>query len=54
VPPFLPGESRQQQPTLFAVVDHRGDSVSVEFGTGHGFSAASSALVAKMILSRDF
>jgi hypothetical protein len=45
--------SRQQQ-TLFAVVDYRGDPVSVEFGIGHGFTAASDALVLKMILSRDF
>jgi hypothetical protein len=45
--------SRQQQ-TLFAVVDYKGDRVSVEFGIGHGFTAASDALVLKMILSRDF
>jgi hypothetical protein len=28
--------------------------VSVEFGIGHGFTAASDALVLKMILSYDF
>jgi hypothetical protein len=45
--------NRQQQ-TLFAVLDYKSDSVSVEFGIGHGFMAASDALVLKMILSRDF
>ena len=45
--------SRQQQ-TLFAVVDYRSDQVSVEFGIGHGFTAASDPLVLKMILSRNF
>ena len=45
--------SRQQQ-TLFAVVDYKADPVSVEFGIGHGFTAASDALVLKMILSHDF
>jgi hypothetical protein len=45
--------SRQQQ-TLFAVVDYKADPMSVEFGIGHGFTAASDALVLKMILSYDF
>jgi hypothetical protein len=45
--------NRQQQ-TLFAVLDYKSDPVSVEFGIGHGFTAASDALVLKMILSRDF
>jgi hypothetical protein len=45
--------SRQQQ-TLFAVIDYKGNPVAVEFGIGHGFTAASDALVLKMILSRDF
>jgi hypothetical protein len=44
----------QQQQTLFAVVDYKTDLASVEFGIGHGFSAASDALVLKMILSYDF
>ncbi len=43
-----------QQQTLFAVVDYKGDPVSVEFGIGHGFTAASDALVLKMILSHEF
>jgi hypothetical protein len=36
------------------VLDYKSDPVSVEFGIGHGFTAASDALVRKMILSRDF
>jgi len=45
--------SRQRQ-TLFTVVDYKADPLSVEFGVGHGFTAASDALVLKMILSYDF
>jgi hypothetical protein len=45
--------SRQRQ-TLFAVVDDKADPVSVEFGIGHGFTAASDTLVLKMIVSHDF
>ena len=45
---------RRQQQTLFAVIDYKGDPVAVEFGIGHGFTAASDALILKMILSRDF
>jgi hypothetical protein len=45
--------SRQQQ-ALFAVVDYKSRPVSVEFGIGHGFTAASDALVLKMILSHEF
>jgi hypothetical protein len=44
----------RQQRTLFAVIDYKGNPMSVEFGIGHGFTAASDALVLKMILSRDF
>ena len=43
-----------QQQFLFAVVDYKADPLSVEFGFGHGFTAASDALVLKMILSHDF
>ena len=43
-----------QRQTLFAVVDYKSDPLSVEFGIGHGFTAASDALVLKMILSHDF
>jgi hypothetical protein len=45
---------RRQQQLLFAVVDHKSDPLSVEFGIGHGFTAASDPLVLKLILSRDF
>jgi hypothetical protein len=45
--------NRQQQ-SLFAVVDYKADPLSVEFGIGHGFTAASDALVLKLILSHDF
>jgi hypothetical protein len=38
-----------QQQTLFAVVDYKRDPVSVEFGIGHGLTAASDALVLKMM-----
>jgi len=43
-----------QRQTLFAVVDYKSDPLSVDFGIGHGFTAASDALVLKMILSHDF
>ena len=45
--------TRQGQ-TLFAVFDYKTDPLSVEFGVGHGFTAASDALILKMILSHDF
>jgi len=45
--------TRQYQ-TLFAVIDFRGEPVSVEFGIGHGFTAASDPLILKLILSRNF
>jgi hypothetical protein len=45
--------TRQYQ-TLFAVIDYRGEAVSVEFGIGHGFTAASDPLILKLILSRNF
>jgi hypothetical protein len=45
--------SRQQQ-ALFAVVDYKTEPVSIEFGIGHGVTAASDALILKMILSLDF
>jgi hypothetical protein len=44
----------RQQQLLFAVVDYKSDPLSVEFGIGHGFTAASDPLVLKLILSRDF
>jgi hypothetical protein len=44
----------RQQQLLLAVVDYKGPPLSVEFGIGHGFTAASDPLVLKLILSRDF
>ena len=44
----------RQQQLLFAVVDYKSDPLSVEFGIGHGFTAASDPLVLKLILSHDF
>jgi hypothetical protein len=45
---------RRQQQLLLAVVDYKGPPLSVEFGIGHGFTAASDPLVLKLILSRAF
>ena len=45
--------SRQFQ-TLFAVVDYKGDPLSVEFGVGHGFTAGSDGLVLKLMLWHNF
>ena len=42
----------QQAQSLFAVIDYTG-KVSVEFGVGHGFTAASDPLVVKLMLSFD-
>lgn len=45
----------QQSQTLFAVADfHQEDLGAVEFGIGHGFTAASDNLVLKLILEKDF
>jgi hypothetical protein len=45
----------QQQQSLFAVVDYREeDAASVEFGVGHGFTAASADVVLKLILGLEF
>lgn len=45
----------QQAQTTFAVVDYKQeDAGSVEFGIGHGFTAASDHLVLKLILGMDF
>lgn len=49
----LSGFNRQQQ-TLFAVVDYSGEPVDVEAGIGHGFTAASDALVLKLMLTKSF
>jgi hypothetical protein len=39
---------------LFAVVDYNGDPINVEFGIGHGFTAASDDLVMKLMLTHTF
>ena len=48
--PVRPAGSKQ---LLFAVVDYKSAPLSVEFGIGHGFTAASDPLVLKLILSHD-
>jgi hypothetical protein len=45
---------RDQQQTLFAVVDYSGEPLDVEAGIGHGFTAASDGLVLKLMLTRTF
>jgi hypothetical protein len=45
--------NRQEQ-ALFAVVDYSGEPVDVEFGIGHGFTAASDSLVLKLMLTKSF
>ncbi len=45
---------KQQQQSLFAVVDYSGEPVDVEAGIGHGFTAASDALVLKLMLTKTF
>jgi hypothetical protein len=44
----------RQEQTLFAVADYGGEPVNVEFGIGHGFTAASDPLIFKLILTRNF
>ena len=44
----------RQEQALFAVLDHGGEPVTVEFGIGHGFTAASDPLVLKLMLTRSF
>jgi hypothetical protein len=43
-----------QEQLLFAVVDYGGAPVGVEFGIGHGFTAASDKLVLKLMLAKEF
>jgi hypothetical protein len=45
---------RDQQQTLFAVIDYSGEPVDVEAGIGHGFTAASDGLVLKLLLTKSF
>jgi len=44
----------RQEQALFAVVDFSGKPVDIEFGIGHGFTAASDALVLKLMLTKSF
>jgi hypothetical protein len=43
----------QQSQTLFAVIDIGNSSWGLEFGVGHGFTAASDDLIIKLLLMRD-
>lgn len=45
--------NRQQQ-ALFAVVDYTGEPLDIEFGIGHGFTAASDDLIMKLMLTHIF
>jgi hypothetical protein len=44
----------RQEQTLFAVADYNGEPVDIELGIGHGFTAASDALILKLILTKNF
>jgi hypothetical protein len=44
----------RQAHTTYAVVDYAADPYDIEFGVGHGFTAASDALVLKLLLTRSF
>jgi hypothetical protein len=44
----------RQNQTLFAVADYNIDSTSLEFGIGHGFTAASDRMVLKLIVTQEF
>ena len=43
-----------RQQTLFAVADYNGKPDSIEFGIGHGFTAASDKVVLKLMVMHDF
>jgi len=45
---------RDEQQTLYAVLDYSGPPLDIEAGIGHGFTAASDALILKLILTRKF
>ncbi len=44
----------QQDQTLFAVVDYKGEPNSVEFGVGHSFTGGGECLVLKLMLTHNF
>jgi hypothetical protein len=43
-----------QQQSVFGVIDYSGEALQVEFGIGHGFTAASDDVVMKLMLTRVF
>lgn len=45
---------KDQQQSLYAVIDYSGDPLDVEAGVGHGFTAASDGLVFKLLLTKTF
>ena len=45
---------KREEQTLFGVIDYKGDPNSVEFGIGHGFTAASDSLVIKLMVTHNF
>ena len=45
--------NRQQQ-TGFVVVDYSGAPADIEFGVGHGFTAASDSLILKLLVTKTF
>jgi hypothetical protein len=49
---FEPADRQEQ--ALFAVADYSGEPLDIEFGIGHGFTAASDKLMLKLILTRSF
>jgi hypothetical protein len=47
-------DTAHQEQSLFAVVDYDWEPLNVEFGIGHGFTAASDKVVIKLILTHNF
>lgn len=45
---------KDQQQSLFAVIDYSGEPLDLEAGIGHGFTQASDALVLKLMLTKNF
>jgi hypothetical protein len=45
---------RDQQQTLFAVVDYGGEPADIEAGIGHGFTAGSDSLILKLMVTKTF
>jgi len=45
---------KRQQQTGFVVFDYNAEPNSIEFGIGHGFTAASDPLVLKLMITHDF